>query len=109
MGEFRDYVEGVRLDALTHAVKVGVKAYRTKLKKDQEKSEKKKIEDNVLSAEGDDLKQIIDRMVQKDYKLKDGKVSSEPRVKHFTDWLKECTTTKMESTSEKPETLTLAL
>ena len=102
MGEFRNYVEGAHWDALTHAVKVGVKAYRDKLQKEKTKTEKKKIESEVLSANSDELKIIIDKMVKNDYELKDGKVQSQPKVQNFTDWLrKECTDTKMALTSEK--------
>lgn len=90
MGRFRDHlVEEGFFDAVGDGIKAGVKAFNKRRQKDKTRDEKKEIEETILSAKGEELENLLAKIVKNGYSIKDGKVGREVSKDKFLDWLKE--------------------
>lgn len=104
MAAFKEYIleEGELWDAVKHGVSKGVKAFRQKQQQQKNKSEQKTLMNQLMNAEGDELKLVIKKIVDNGYTIKGNgieKMGTKPC--HVNDWLYECTSTKMEYRFEK--------
>lgn len=103
MASFKQYVieEGELWDAVKFGLSTGLKAFSKKREQQKAKSEPKTILRQMLSAEGEELKAVVKKIVDNGYTVKDGRVQKPSPVKHINSWLYECTTTRTESGSAK--------
>ena len=112
MAKFKEYIleEGPFWDAICHGVKTGVAAFRSKRveqsKPKEAKVTAKTLTQKILTAEGDDLKQVVKQMVDKGFTMKHGKVTKTPRVTNAKDWLLECIRTRAASASARSSAAT---
>jgi recombination DNA repair RAD52 pathway protein len=83
--KFKEYMfeEGDMFDALKHSVKTGVKAFRKKREEQSKRSEEKALTNQILTAEGDDLRRLIKQIVDKGLTVKNGEVIKPCRIKHM--------------------------
>lgn len=95
--KFKDYMieEGEMFDAVKHGMSSGFKAFREKRVEQKNKSDNDALTAKIVTAEGDELKQIIKQIVSKGLTVKDGKVQEPCRIKHVNKGVLECTRTKM--------------
>lgn len=106
MAKFKDFVleEGPFWDAICHGFSKGVEAFNDKRAQQTKKQEKPKPKDlgqKLLAAEGEELKNVIKKIVDNGFTIKQGKVQKKPTEAKATDWLLECIRTKKASRSEK--------
>lgn len=107
MARFKEYIleEGPFWDAVCHGFKTGVDAFRSKRveqsKPKEAKVTPKSLTQKILTAEGDDLKQVVKQIVDNGFKMKHGKVIKPPLVKNSKDWLLECIRTRAASASAR--------
>ena len=82
---FKEYMleEGEMFDAIKHSVKTGVKAFRKKREQQKNKSVEKALTDQIMTAEGEDLRRLIKQIVDKGLTVKNGKVQQPCRIKHM--------------------------
>ena len=93
---FKEFVleEGDMIDALKHGFKTGIKAFQDKRKEQEKKTQKQKMTDAILTAEGGDLRRLIKKIVDDGYTVSNGKVKDPSRVKHMNKEVLECIRTR---------------
>lgn len=94
MGKFQKYmVEEGFLDCVSHGVKEGWKAFSKKRIEEKKQDKKQELSQKMLTAEGDQLKQLVKQMVTQNLTInKEGKVEDERRLERKTKataWLSE--------------------
>lgn len=96
---FKDFIleEGELWDAVCFGVNKGLKAFKHKRQEQAKKSETTKLTQQILSAEGADIRRLVKKIVDNGYSVKDGKVTDLPKRKLVSMEVLECTRIKMAS------------
>lgn len=107
-GKFKEFVleEGQFFDAIKIGLKAGFKAFRKAREQQATADEKKQISDALMNAEGEQLKTLVCKMVDKGYTIQKDRVKKLSNRKSMNDWLYECINTKMESLLERSNAAT---
>lgn len=92
--------EGEFLDAMKVGVKAGFKAFRRKREAQAKTDEKRAMDRKMLDAEGAELNNLIQQIVEKGYTIRNGKVVKPSPKQVLSNWLYECISTKMASRLE---------
>lgn len=90
MGKFQDFmIEEGFFDCVFHGMNVGYKAYAKKRKQEAKKDKKEDVKRKYMSAEGEELKDIIKKMIEDDLTIdKNGEVIND-KQRSEKDWLRE--------------------
>jgi hypothetical protein len=90
MAKFKEYLleEGEQWDAIVHGFKTGWTAYKDKRTEQKQKTIKEKVNEKLLTAEGEQLKDLVKQIVSNDFRVtRNGELKDKPDKMHA--WLNE--------------------